>query len=57
MGFLPLEMSQESNDFKLLNEMWSLLEAEKTNGVSVENLLYLLLLIRGAKLPSREVAF
>jgi hypothetical protein len=34
--------------------MWELLEGEKLGGVSVENLLYLLLLIRGAKFPKRE---
>jgi len=50
-------MSQESNDFRLFKDLWSLLEGEKTGGVSVENLLYLLLIIRGAKLPSREKNF
>lgn len=50
-------MSEESADFKLFKELWALLDGEKTGGVSVENLLYLLLLVRGAKLPSREVAF
>lgn len=50
-------MSQESNDFRLFKELWALLDGEKTGGVAVENLLYLLLLIRGAKLPAREVAF
>jgi hypothetical protein len=34
-----------------------LLDGEKTGGVSVSNLLYLLLVIRGAKLPSREKNF
>ena len=29
----------------------------KTGGVSVDNLLYLLLIIRGAKLPEREREF
>jgi hypothetical protein len=50
-------MSQESNDFRLFKDLWSLLDGERTGGVSVENLLYLLLIIRGGKLPSREKNF
>jgi hypothetical protein len=57
MGFLPQTMAPESKDFKLFKDMWDLLEGEKNGGVSMENLLYLMLLIRGAKLPRREVAF
>lgn len=50
-------MSQESTDYKLFQDLWALLDGEKQGGVSVENLLYLLLLVRGAKLPAREKAF
>lgn len=47
-------MSQESRDFKMFQDLWALLDGEKLGGVSVDNLLYLLLLIRGTKLPARE---
>jgi hypothetical protein len=50
-------MSQESTDYKLFQDLWALLDGEKQGGVSVDNLLYLLLLVRGAKLPAREKAF
>ena len=33
--------------------MWNILEGEKQGGVTVENLLYFLLIIRGAKFPRR----
>lgn len=33
--------------------MWNMLEGEKHGGVAVENLLYFLLIIRGAKFPRR----
>ena len=33
--------------------MWNILEGEKNGGVTVENLLYFLLIIRGAKFPRR----
>ena len=56
MGFLPQAMAPESKDLKLFKDLWDLLDGEKNGGVTVENLLYLLLLIRGAKLPKREVA-
>ena len=48
-------MSQESKDFKLFTDMWSLLEGEKYSGVTVDNLLYFLLIIRGAKFPRRVI--
>ena len=54
LGFLPQSMSQESIDFKLFKALWDLLEGENNGGVAVENLLYLLLLVRGTKLPARE---
>ena len=57
MGFLPERMPQESNDFRLFSDLWALTDGEKTGGVSVDNLLYLLLIIRGAKLPEREREF
>jgi hypothetical protein len=47
-------MSQESRDFKMFQDLWALLDGEKLGGVSVDNLLYFLLLIRGTKLPARE---
>lgn len=49
-------MSQESKELKLFKDLWDLLEGEKNGGVTVENLLYMLLIIRGAKLPNREIA-
>ena len=48
-------MSPESKDFKLFTDMWNMLEGEKLGGVTVENLLYFLLIIRGAKFPRRVV--
>jgi len=57
MGFLPQAMAPESNDFIKFKELWRLLGGEETNGVSVENLLYLLMIIRGADLASREEKF
>lgn len=50
-------MSQESSDFKLFKDIWTILGGAKTAGVSVENLLYLLLIIRGAKIPLKEREF
>lgn len=50
-------MAPESNDFIKFKELWRLLGGEETNGVSVENLLYLLMIIRGADLASREEKF
>lgn len=55
MGFLPQAMSPESKEFKLFTDIWNLLEGEKHGGVSVENLLYFLLIVRGAKFPRRVV--
>lgn len=46
-------MSPESKDFKLFTDMWNMLEGENHGGVTVENLLYFLLIIRGAKFPRR----
>ena len=62
LGFLPQSMSQESTDFKLFKELWALLggippeqdDSQESSGVNEQNLLYMLLLIRGAKLPNRE---
>jgi len=56
MGFLPQSMAPESKDLKLFKDFWDLLEGEKNGGVTVENLLYILLIIRGAKLLNKEVA-
>jgi len=49
-------MSQESNDFKLFKDLWSVLggKNESVEGVAVDNLLYLLLIVRGAKIPNKE---
>jgi hypothetical protein len=44
-------MSHDSEDFKKFKELWAALGGEKNDGVSVENLLYILLIIRGVKLP------
>ena len=46
-------MSPESKDFKLFTDMWNMLEGENHGGVTVENLLYFLLIIRGAKFHRR----
>lgn len=54
MGFLPHAMAPESNDFTKFKELWKLLGGEETGGVSVENLLYVLLIIRGADLEDKE---
>ena len=56
MGFLPQSMSQESKELKIFKDLWDLLEGDKLNGVTVDNLLYALLIIRGVKLLNREVA-
>jgi len=48
-------MSQDSKDLKLFKDLWDLLDGEKNNGVLVDNLIYILLVIRGAKLHKREV--
>jgi len=50
-------MGQDSSDFKLFKDIWAILGGAKTAGVSVENLLYLLLIIRGAKIPFKEREF
>lgn len=55
MGFLPQSMSQDSKDLKLFKDLWDLLDGEKNNGVLVDNLIYILLVIRGAKLVNKEV--
>jgi len=34
-----------------------MMEGEQRGGITVENLLYCLLIIRGAKLPNREIDF
>lgn len=54
LGFLPPDMPQESEDYQLFIDIWDLMEGEQRGGISVENLLYCLLIIRGAKLPQRE---
>jgi len=53
LGFLPQTMSQESADFKHFRDLWTLLEGDTNGGVSVENLLYMLLIVRGTKMPKR----
>lgn len=57
LGFLPPTMAQDSIHFKLFKDLWNLLGGENSGGVEVENLLYLLLLIRGIRLPAREKKF
>ncbi len=54
LGFLPPDMPQESEDYQLFKDIWDVMEGEQRGGISVENMLYCLLIIRGAKLPQRE---
>lgn len=57
MGFLPHAMAPDSNNFNKFNELWKLIGGEQTGGVSVENLQYVLLIIRGADLADKEEKF
>jgi hypothetical protein len=50
-------MTTQSEIFKLFGEFWKLLDGENQGGVSVENLLIALLIVRGAKCFNRECEF
>jgi len=57
LGFLPPDMPPESEDYSLFKDLWDMMEGEQRSGITVENLLYCLLIIRGARLPQRECDF
>ena len=56
LGFLPLRTSEDSEDYKLCKDLWNLLEGEDNGGVSVDNLLRMLTVIRGIDVMSEHDA-
>ena len=55
MGFLNESVTEEKPDYKLFQELWSLLEGDERDGVNKEDLAYFLMVIRGVRQPDREV--
>jgi len=55
LGFLSYNIQPDSADFALFQELWEVLDGENREGVTQNNLLYALLIIRGFKFPEREV--
>jgi hypothetical protein len=52
LGFLQPEIAEDSEDFLLVRDIWNLLEGHFREGVSKQNLLTILLIIRGVCLQS-----
>ena len=55
MGFLQESVTEEKPDYKLFEELWELLEGTAREGVRKDDLAYALMVIRGAREPSREI--
>ena len=55
MGFLQETVTEEKADYKLFQELWALMEGEARDGVSKDDLAYILMLILGVRDPAREV--
>ena len=47
MGFLHTEIAENGEDFLLVKELWYLLKGDSNNGVTMQNLLKMLLVLRG----------
>jgi hypothetical protein len=54
MGFLPHEISENCEEMKLLLDFWDILEGGQTNGIKIENILSMLLLVRGVQIASKN---
>ena len=55
LGFLPENVTVERPDYKLFEQLWSLMEGPERDGVSLKNLEYVLSVIRGMRDSSREI--
>lgn len=55
MGFLPENVTAVKPDFKLFEDLWELLEGHDRKGVNINDLKFILQVIRGAKDPLREI--
>mmetsp|Transcript_33776 Transcript_33776/g.41745 ORF Transcript_33776/g.41745 Transcript_33776/m.41745 type:complete len:82 (+) Transcript_33776:1160-1405(+) len=47
MGFLPENVTPKHPDYKLFEEVWELMEGTANEGVKVQDLSYILMVIRG----------
>lgn len=47
LGFLHTEIAENGEDFLLVKELWYLLKGDSNNGVTMQNLLKMLLVLRG----------
>lgn len=54
LGFLPINMSPESQDYQFFQDLWQVFDGEEREGVQKPALLYVLSVIRGFKFPERE---
>ena len=55
MGFLPENVTPDKPDYALFEELWELTEGPTRNGLSVEDLSYMLMVIRGTRMTEREI--
>lgn len=47
LGFLPESVTPEHADYKLIEELWTLMEGKEREGIQVRDLSYVLKVIRG----------
>lgn len=55
MGFFPENITPEKNDYKLFEQMWEMIDGPERHAVATADLEYILMLVRGARFPEREV--
>ncbi len=55
LGFLPANVQPDDNDYKLFEELWQIIDGEAREGISTENLKYVLSVLRGFRDSKLEV--
>lgn len=55
MGFLETEIAEDGEDFLLVEDLWKLLEGDSNKGVTAQNLLQMLFIIRGVNVQSNFI--
>ena len=54
LGFLPVNMTPDSVERELLFDMWNLLKGEQNNGITINNLRKVLLVVEGLSAPDEK---
>lgn len=55
MGFLPENVTPEHADYKLFEDLWALMDGPANEGVKIDDLSYMLMVIRGSRESEREI--